>query len=92
MTASRCIRLLPSSTRIGWLAALLVCGIELVRRSPSLADSMAVVGAHHEEFDGSGYPKRIHGAEIPITARIFAVVDVFEALIAPAVQGAFDVR
>lgn len=53
---------------------------------------MAVVGAHHEKFDGSGYPKRIHGAEIPITARIFAVVDVFEALIAPAVQGAFDVR
>ena len=30
---------------------------------------MAVVGAHHEKFDGSGYPKRIHGAEIPITAR-----------------------
>jgi two-component system response regulator RpfG len=35
---------------------------------------------HHEKFDGSGYPKRLRGAEIPLAARIVAVADVFDAL------------
>lgn len=36
---------------------------------------------HHERWDGSGYPKGLKGQEIPLAARIFAVVDVFHALI-----------
>jgi putative nucleotidyltransferase with HDIG domain len=55
-------------------------GVELVRRSRWLADAVSVVGAHHEKVDGSGYPNRATGGEIPITARIFAIVDVFDAL------------
>ena len=55
-------------------------GVELVRRSRWLADAVSVVGAHHEKVDGSGYPKGATGDEIPITARIFAIVDVFDAL------------
>lgn len=39
-----------------------------------------VVAGHHEKWDGSGYPKRLKGNEIPLAARIFAVADVFDAL------------
>jgi putative nucleotidyltransferase with HDIG domain len=35
---------------------------------------------HHEKWDGTGYPRKLKGEEIPLTARIFAVVDVFDAL------------
>lgn len=40
----------------------------------------AIAGAHHEKFDGSGYPKGLRGESIPLGARIIAVADVFEAL------------
>ena len=36
--------------------------------------------SHHEKFDGSGYPSHLAGEDIPISARIFAVADVFDAL------------
>ena len=35
---------------------------------------------HHEKWDGSGYPYHLSGEEIPLCARIMAVVDVFDAL------------
>jgi len=40
----------------------------------------AVVAAHHEKWDGSGYPRQLKGAAIPLAARIFAVADVYDAL------------
>ena len=40
-----------------------------------------VAEAHHEKWDGSGYPKGLKGDEIPIGARIMAVADVFDALV-----------
>jgi HD-GYP domain-containing protein (c-di-GMP phosphodiesterase class II) len=39
-----------------------------------------VIGCHHERWDGSGYPRGLRGAEIPIAARIFAVVDAFDSM------------
>jgi HD-GYP domain-containing protein (c-di-GMP phosphodiesterase class II) len=36
--------------------------------------------SHHERWDGSGYPKGLKGEEIPLAARIFTVVDVWDAL------------
>jgi HD-GYP domain-containing protein (c-di-GMP phosphodiesterase class II) len=36
---------------------------------------------HHEKWDGSGYPRGLKGAQIPLVARIFAVVDVWDALL-----------
>ena len=35
---------------------------------------------HHEKWDGSGYPRGLKGEEIPLSARIFAVIDVWDAL------------
>jgi len=35
---------------------------------------------HHEKYDGSGYPQGLKGDEIPLEARIFAIIDVFDAL------------
>ena len=37
---------------------------------------------HHERWDGKGYPKGLKGEEIPLSARIMAVADVFDALVA----------
>lgn len=55
-------------------------GARIVERIPFLKESMWVVRFHHERWDGSGYPLGVKGTEIPIHARIFAVVDVFDAL------------
>ncbi|THF88930.1 HD domain-containing protein [Deinococcus sp. KSM4-11] len=41
----------------------------------------AVVRSHHERWDGRGYPDGLHGEQIPLLARIFSVVDVYDALI-----------
>ena len=57
-------------------------GIDILGDSSWFRDAALVVGAHHEKFDGSGYPQGIAGEEIPLLARIFAVVDVFDALTA----------
>jgi len=45
-----------------------------------LAGANAVVAAHHEKWNGSGYPRSLAGGSIPLAARIFAVADVFDAL------------
>jgi putative nucleotidyltransferase with HDIG domain len=55
-------------------------GARIVERIPFSQESMAVVRYHHERWNGSGYPLGIKGKDIPIHARIFAVVDVFDAL------------
>ena len=55
-------------------------GIDIVRRISWLRDAQAVVGGHHEKYDGSGYPRQFSGDAIAIEARIFAIVDVFDAL------------
>jgi HD-GYP domain-containing protein (c-di-GMP phosphodiesterase class II) len=43
-------------------------------------DSVPVVAGHHEKFSGGGYPLGARAEEIPLTARIFAIADVFDAL------------
>ncbi len=45
-------------------------------------DVPAIAGSHHEKMDGSGYPGRLKGEEIPLGSRIIAVADYFEALTA----------
>ena len=55
-------------------------GLDVIARSTWLREARDVVGGHHEKFDGAGYPGGLEGKEIPLTARIFAVADVFDAL------------
>lgn len=47
---------------------------------PYLRPALAIPYCHHEKWDGSGYPRGLKGAEIPLAARLFAVVDVWDAL------------
>jgi PAS domain S-box-containing protein len=46
-----------------------------------LRPALDIPYCHHEKWDGSGYPRSLKGAEIPLAARIFAVVDVWDALL-----------
>ncbi|RAU21928.1 two-component system response regulator [Paramagnetospirillum kuznetsovii] len=48
--------------------------------SPLLDTARLIASAHHEKWDGSGYPNGLRGEEIPIEARIVAIADVFDAL------------
>ncbi len=55
-------------------------GYDLVKSIPFLADAAEIIYAHHERCDGSGYPRGLKAAEIPVGARIFAVADTFDAM------------
>ncbi|SHL94563.1 HD-GYP domain-containing protein [Fibrobacter sp. UWB7] len=50
-----------------------------------LTESIEMASYHHEKWDGSGYPNHLKGEKIPLSARIMAVADVFDALIAERV-------
>ena len=45
-----------------------------------LRSALDIPFCHHERWDGTGYPRRLKGEQIPLVARIFAVIDVFDAL------------
>jgi HD-GYP domain-containing protein (c-di-GMP phosphodiesterase class II) len=55
-------------------------GEDIVHQSEYLADADRVVSCHHERYDGSGYPRGLAGKAIPLEARLFTIVDVFDAL------------
>lgn len=57
-------------------------GYEMLKELSFLPEAaLNVVLYHHERFDGSGYPRGLRGEEIPLEARIFAVADVWDALL-----------
>ena len=45
-----------------------------------LKPALEIPYCHHEKWDGSGYPRGLKGEQIPLSARIFAIVDVWDAL------------
>ncbi|HLX11098.1 MAG TPA: HD domain-containing phosphohydrolase [Thermoanaerobaculia bacterium] len=59
-----------------------VIGSRILADSPSelMQQGHVVALSHHERWDGSGYPRRLRGEEIPLAGRICAVVDVFDAM------------
>lgn len=63
-------------------------GKSILERAANMVDGVSyltygaeIAGGHHEHFDGNGYPNQLKGNEIPISARIVAVVDVFDSLL-----------
>lgn len=53
---------------------------EMLKSIPFLRQSLDIPYAHHEKWDGSGYPIGLRETQIPLAARIFAVIDVWDAL------------
>jgi putative nucleotidyltransferase with HDIG domain len=58
-------------------------GARLLLRVEGLGEVATAVLAHHERMDGQGYPDALAGDDIPMTARILAVAEVYDALTAP---------
>ena len=57
-----------------------VLAFQLLAPIAFLRPALDIPYCHHEKWDGSGYPRRLKGEEIPLMARIFAVIDVWDAL------------
>jgi len=55
-------------------------GAKIIEKVDSLCDLLDVVKHHHEKYDGTGYPSGLKGDEIPLSARIVAVADTFDAM------------
>lgn len=53
---------------------------EMIQSIEYLHPALDIPYCHHEKWDGTGYPRKLKGEEIPLSARIFAVVDVWDAL------------
>ena len=56
-------------------------GYQMLKKIPFLVDACEIVYSHQEHFDGSGYPRKLKGKEIPLGARIFSVADTLDAII-----------
>jgi putative two-component system response regulator len=65
--------------------------VEIMRRHPIIGDTLIaplqslrnvrpIIKHHHERLDGTGYPDRLRGDEVPLLARIVSIVDVYDAL------------
>ena len=55
-------------------------GVRIIEHIPLFHDCVPIVRHHHERLDGTGYPDRLAGEEIPLLARIAAVADCFDAM------------
>jgi HD-GYP domain-containing protein (c-di-GMP phosphodiesterase class II) len=58
-----------------------VYAYEMLRPIEFLRPAIDIPYCHHEKWDGTGYPRGLKGMEIPFAARIFPVIDVWDALI-----------
>ena len=68
------------------------CGKKIMEQAIStvngenyLKEARNMAAYHHERWDGTGYPEKLHGQIIPLSARVMAVADVFDALVSPRV-------
>jgi HD-GYP domain-containing protein (c-di-GMP phosphodiesterase class II) len=57
-------------------------GVQLLRAAPNVDHRIVtMIATHHERFDGSGYPHKLKGDEIPLVGRIAGIVDCYDAMI-----------
>lgn len=54
-------------------------GCQIVNEIDFLKDAIPIIRYHHERYDGTGYPEGLAGEEIPILARLFTIVDAYDA-------------
>jgi putative nucleotidyltransferase with HDIG domain len=57
-----------------------VIGAQLVQKVSFLSEIAPLIHAHHEQYDGNGYPQGLSGSDIPIESRIVSVLDAFDAM------------
>jgi putative two-component system response regulator len=55
-------------------------GVRILGNNPFYETAREISAGHHENYDGSGYPNRLSGDAIPLSARIVRLADVFDAL------------
>ena len=58
-------------------------GVEICRHLSALDPVLPIIRHHHERLDGTGYPDRLAGSQIPLTARIIQIADIYDALVSP---------
>lgn len=63
-----------------------VAGCSMLENMEEFNDVIDLIHAHHENWDGTGYPKRLKGVNIPLGARIIAVADYYDSVINPCTQ------
>ena len=61
-------------------------GYDLLKNQPRFADAAEIVLAHHEAYDGSGYPRGLERESIPVAARILSVADAYDSMTHPHTQ------
>jgi HD-GYP domain-containing protein (c-di-GMP phosphodiesterase class II) len=69
-----------TSAEMGEMRRHVSMGVGVIANSGWLCGARDVVEFHHEKFDGSGYLKGLAGNAIPLAAKVFAIIDVFDAL------------
>jgi putative nucleotidyltransferase with HDIG domain len=55
-------------------------GYQMLKKIPFLDEATEIVYSHQERYDGTGYPRRLKGNEIPLGARIFSIADTLDAI------------
>jgi len=55
-------------------------GYQMLKKIPFLTEASDIVYSHQERFDGTGYPRKLKGNEIPLGARIFSIADTLDAI------------
>ena len=63
-----------------------IAGAAMLENLPELVLVADIIRAHHEKWDGTGFPKRLKGQNIPIGARIIAVCDYYDRFLNPCAQ------
>ncbi len=57
-----------------------LAGVRILGNNPFYEMAREICAGHHENYDGSGYPNNVKGEDIPLSARIVKLADVFDAL------------
>jgi ribonuclease P protein subunit RPR2 len=57
-----------------------IIGFQILQGIPFMTSAASIVRCHHEMWDGSGYPEGLAGEDIPLPARVFQIVDAFDAM------------